>query len=326
MSKDFGKVAVLFGGTSSEREVSLMSGAGVLKALQSQGIDAHAFDPATQPLQALKDLRFDCAFVALHGRGGEDGTLQGALEWLGLPYTGSGVKASAIAMDKVATKQIWLHQGLSTPVYRELASTLTGPALEKALAELPALLGLPFIMKPPHEGSTIGFSKIESVHQSAAAFELASKLDTAVLAESFVPGRELTVTILGGGRLASRALPIIEICAPKGNYDFQNKYYTNDTQYLCPAPLSEALTQMIQSLAVKAFDALGCEGWGRVDVMLNGDIPFLLEVNTSPGMTSHSLVPMAAKAVGISYEALCVEVLSTASLKTLVHQGEPHVA
>jgi D-alanine-D-alanine ligase len=326
MSKHFGKVAVLFGGTSSEREVSLMSGAGVLKALQSQGIDAHAFDPASQPLQALKDKQVDCAFVALHGRGGEDGTLQGALEWLGIPYTGSGVKASAIAMDKVATKQIWLQQGLSTPEYRELASTLSGSLLEQALAELPNQLGLPFIMKPPHEGSTIGFSKIDYAHQSTAAFALASKLDTSVLAESFVPGRELTVTILGGGSHPTRALPVIEICAPQGNYDFQNKYYTNDTQYLCPAPLSESLTKAIQALAIKAYDALGCEGWGRVDVMLKDDLPFLLEVNTSPGMTSHSLVPMAAKAIGISYEALCVEVLSTANLKTLVHQGDSHVA
>jgi D-alanine-D-alanine ligase len=327
----FGKVAVLFGGTSDERAVSLMSGEGVLKALRLAGIDAHAFDPATRPLQALKDEGFARAFIALHGRGGEDGTLQGALEWLGIPYTGSGVKASAIAMDKVTTKQIWLSEGLSTPPYARLASDLKGEDLAVALAVLPERLGLPFIMKPPHEGSSIGFSKIESPEQSLKSFELAAKLDTAVLAEAFIAGKELTVTVLGGGDVPARALPIIEIRAPKGNYDFQNKYYTDDTKYLCPAPLSDELTAQIQSLCVKAYNALGCEGWGRVDVMLRESIamdgqstfePFLLEVNTSPGMTSHSLVPIAAKAVGVSYEALCVEILATASLKTL---GVKHV-
>jgi D-alanine-D-alanine ligase len=327
----FGKVAVLFGGTSDEREVSLMSGEGVLKALRLAGIDAHAFDPAKRPLQALKDEGFARAFIALHGRGGEDGTLQGALEWLGIPYTGSGVKASAIAMDKVTTKQIWLSEGLSTPPYARLASALKDEDLAVALAVLPERLGLPFIMKPPHEGSSIGFSKIESPEQSLKSFELAAKLDTAVLAEAFIAGKELTVTVLGGGDVPARALPIIEIRAPKGNYDFQNKYYTDDTKYLCPAPLPDELTAHIQALCVKAYNAIGCEGWGRVDVMLRESIaidgqstfePFLLEVNTSPGMTSHSLVPIAAKAVGVSYEALCVEILATASLKTL---GVKHV-
>jgi D-alanine-D-alanine ligase len=322
----FGKVAVLFGGTSAEREVSLMSGAGVLNALRSAGVDAHAFDPAERPLQALKDEGFACAFIALHGRGGEDGTLQGALEWLGIPYTGSGVKASAIAMDKVTTKQIWMHEGLSSPAYVSIDSELLGDALTKQLAELPTTLGLPFIMKPPHEGSTIGFSKIETSDQSLKGFELAAKLDTAVLAEAFIAGKELTVTVLGGGDVPARALPIIEIRAPQGNYDFQNKYYTDDTKYLCPAPLSDELTAQIQALSVNAYNSLGCEGWGRVDVMLSESIaadgqrtfkPFLLEINTSPGMTSHSLVPMAAKAVGLSYEALCVEILAGASLKTL---------
>jgi D-alanine-D-alanine ligase len=322
----FGKVAVLFGGTSGEREVSLMSGTGVLNALRSAGVDAHAFDPAERPLQALKDEGFARAFIALHGRGGEDGTLQGALEWLGIPYTGSGVKASAIAMDKVTTKQIWLHEGLSSPAYVRIDSQLHGEELTMQIAELPIRLGLPFIMKPPHEGSTIGFSKIESPDQALKGFELASKLDTAVLAEAFIAGKELTVTVLGGGAVPARALPIIEIRAPQGNYDFQNKYYTEDTKYLCPAPLSDELTVQIQELCVNAYNALGCEGWGRVDVMLGESVaangqptykPFLLEVNTSPGMTSHSLVPIAAKAVGISYEALCVEILATASLKTL---------
>jgi D-alanine-D-alanine ligase len=326
-SHRFGKVAVLFGGTSSERKVSLMSGEGVLNALRSAGVDAHAFDPAERPLQALKDEGFERVFIALHGRGGEDGTLQGALECLGIPYTGSGVKASAIAMDKVTTKQIWLHEALSTPAYARLSSELRGDALANELATLPARLGLPFIMKPPHEGSSIGFSKIESAEQSQQGFELAAKQDTAVLAEAFIAGKELTVTILGGGAGgAARALPIIEIRAPKGNYDFQNKYYTDVTKYLCPAPLLDPLTKQIQALCIKAYNAVGCEGWGRVDVMLRETIgadgqskfePFLLEVNTSPGMTSHSLVPMAAKAVGISYEDLCIEILATASLKTL---------
>jgi D-alanine-D-alanine ligase len=317
MSKRPGKTAVLMGGTSAEREVSLMSGAGVLKALRDSGIDAHAFDPSERPLQALKDEGFESAFIALHGRGGEDGTLQGALEWLGIAYTGSGVKASAIAMDKIATKQIWLQQGLPTPTYASIPSDLNPQARDKALQALPEKLGLPFIMKPPHEGSTIGFSKISTLEQMPSAFALAASLDSEVLAEAFIDGKELTVTILGGGNVQSKALPIIEICAPEGNYDFQNKYYTDVTRYICPAVLSDELTDKISKLAVKAFDALGCEGWGRVDFMLKGDEPFLLEVNTSPGMTSHSLVPMAAKAVGISYEALCVAVLSTASLKTL---------
>jgi D-alanine-D-alanine ligase len=324
--QQFGKVAVLFGGTSSERKVSLMSGEGVLNALRSAGVDAHAFDPAERSLQGLKDEGFERAFIALHGRGGEDGTLQGALECLGIPYTGSGVKASAIAMDKVTTKQIWLQEALSTPAYVSLPSELGGDALADALAALPARLGLPFIMKPPHEGSSIGFTKVELPEQSQKGFELASKLDSAVLAETCIVGKELTVAVLGGGAVPARALPIIEIIAPEGNYDFDNKYYTDVTKYLCPAPLPEVLTTQIQDLCVKAYNAVGCEGWGRVDVMLREHVaadgqssfePFLLEVNTSPGMTSHSLVPMAAKVVGISYEALCVEILATASLKTL---------
>jgi D-alanine-D-alanine ligase len=329
--QNFGKVAVLLGGTSTEREVSLMSGEGVLKALRSAGVDAYPFDPAQRPLQALKDEGFQRVFIALHGRGGEDGTLQGALEWLGIPYTGSGVKASAMAMDKVTTKQIWLQHGLSTPAYRSIDSSLGGASLEAELATLPQALGLPFIMKPPHEGSSIGFSKIESTDQTAAAFAKAASLDTAVLSEAFVSGKELTVTVLGGGDVPTRALPITEIRAPQGKYDFNNKYYTDDTKYLCPAPLPEAVTLQIQALSVKAYDALGCEGWGRVDVMLRETVatdgsvqfePFLLEINTSPGMTGHSLVPIAARAVGISYEDLCIQILATASLKTL---GIKHV-
>jgi D-alanine-D-alanine ligase len=321
MASHLGKVAVLFGGTSKEREVSLMSGNGVLQALRVSGIDAHAFDPANESLQTLKDRGFARAFIALHGRGGEDGTIQGALEWLGIPYTGSGVKASAIAMDKVTTKQIWLQEGLNTPKYKLLPTSMKPAERGAALAALPALLGMPFIMKPPLEGSSIGFSKITKLGEIDAAFALAANGNSAVLAESFVTGQELTVTVLGGGDQPSRALPIVEIRAPAGNYDFQNKYYTDTTQYLCPAPLPIELTKQIQALAVAAFDAIGCEGWGRVDVMLDADLgngtePYLMEINTAPGMTSHSLSPMAAKAVGISYEALCVEILAGASLKT----------
>ena len=322
------KVAVLFGGSSAEREVSLMSGAGILKALQNSGVNAHAFDPAQKPLQALKDEGFDAAFIALHGRGGEDGTLQGALEFLGIPYTGSGVLASALAMDKVITKKIWQQQGLPTPAYAKLASDLNGQALQQALAALPAQLGMPFIMKPPQEGSSIGFSKIESPQEMEQAYALAAPLDNGVLAESFISGRELTVAILGGAGQPTRALPIIEIRAPNGNYDFQNKYHTSTTEYLCPAPLPERVTHAVQQLAREAFDALGCEGWGRVDIMLRepDQSPFLLEVNTSPGMTTHSLVPMAANAIGLSYEALCVEVLNSASLKLNVLAKDAHVA
>lgn len=306
--KELGKVGVIYGGVSAEREVSLMSGAGVHQALLAQGVDAHLFDTQKQSLAELAQAQFDRVFIALHGRYGEDGTLQGALELLGIPYTGSGPMASAVAMDKVMTKRIWLQCGLPTPEFAVLKSP-------QDLVDLTQRLALPFIMKPAHEGSTVGFSRIETEAQISAAFDLAVRFDSAVLAERFISGRELTVPVLGSGEEA-KALPVIEIVAPNGNYDFENKYYSNETQYFCPAELSPELTEHIQYIARQAYLAVGCEGWGRVDFMLDQDHqPWLLEVNTSPGMTSHSLVPMAAKAVGLSYEALCLHITQSATLK-----------
>lgn len=308
-AKAFGKVGVLFGGRSAEREVSNMSGSGVLAALQSKGIDAHAFDPGQRSLAELAAEKFDRVFIALHGRFGEDGSLQGALELLGIPYTGSGVTASSVGMDKITTKIVWLHQGLPTPRYAVLNA-------QSDLNAVAADLGLPLIVKPPHEGSTIGITKVSEAAAFKAAYDTAAALDDSVLAEEFVTGREFTVAILGSGATA-RALPIVEIVAPEGNYDYQNKYFTDDTKYFCPAALPHALAAEMQRIAVEAYRALGCEGWGRVDVLLRerDQKPFLLEVNTSPGMTSHSLVPMAARAEGISYEDLCVEILRSARLK-----------
>jgi len=312
---NFGKVGVLFGGRSAERDVSIMSGTGVLQALKSHGIDAHGFDPAERTLAELAAERFDCVFIALHGRYGEDGSLQGALEQLGIPYTGSGVMASSVGMDKITTKIIWLSKNIPTPRY---ATVAPGDDLDAVVAEL----GLPLIVKPPLEGSTIGITKVEAAEQFEAAVALALGFDETVLAEEFVTGREFTVAVLGSGKSA-RALPIVEIVAPEGNYDYQNKYFTDDTKYLCPAPLDAALTAQIQKHAVDAYRALGCEGWGRVDVLVReSDMrPFLLEVNTSPGMTSHSLVPMAARAEGISYEELCVEILRSARCKMVKAQA-----
>ena len=307
----FGKVGVLLGGRSAERDVSLMSGRGVLAALQSRGIDAHAFDPAERTLAELAAEKFDRVFIALHGRFGEDGTLQGALEQLGIPYTGSGVMASAMAMDKVMTKRVFVTHDLPTPKFRVLERDVPAHILQT----IPAMLGLPLMLKAPHEGSTIGISKVQQAADMAAGFALCAQYDERVLAEEFISGREVTVPVIGSGRHA-RALPIVEIRAPGGNYDYQHKYFSDDTQYLCPAPLDAAATAHLQDLAVRAFRALDCSGWGRVDIMLRApdDAPFLLEINTSPGMTSHSLVPMAAKAAGISYEQLCVDILQQARL------------
>jgi D-alanine-D-alanine ligase len=304
----FGKVAVLFGGRSAEREISIRSGTGVLAALRRQGVDAHAFDPAERPMDDLRREGFERAFIALHGRYGEDGTVQGARELLGIPYTGSGVMASAIAMDKVRTKQIWIAQGLPTPEYRTISAN-------SEWNELASALGLPLIVKPAHEGSTLGLSKVTSVAQLPAAYALAAGYDVSVLAERFIAGRELTVPLLGEGATA-RALPVIEIRAPEGNYDYQNKYFTDDTKYLCPAPLPDEVTREVQALVVAAYRALRCSGWGRADLMLDSENrPWLLEMNTSPGMTDHSLVPMSARAEGVSYDELVLQVLSTASLK-----------
>jgi len=311
----FGKVGVLFGGSSAERDVSIMSGTGVLAALKSKGIDAHAFDPGVRSIAELAAEKFDRVFIALHGRFGEDGSLQGALEQLGIPYTGSGVMACAIGMDKIYTKMIWLQKGLPTPRYTEIIASTD-------LAAVVAELGLPLIVKPPHEGSTIGITKVAQAGELKAAYDIAAGFDDVVLAEEFVTGREFTVAVLGKG-VNARALPLVEIVAPGGNYDYQNKYFTDDTKYFCPAQLDEATTSEMTRLAVEAYRALDCEGWGRIDFLLRAsdNKPFLIEANASPGMTSHSLVPMAARAVGISYEDLCVEILSSARLKMAKKQG-----
>ena len=308
----FGKVAVLFGGRSAEREISLRSGGGVLAALVRQGVDAHAFDPAQRPMDDLAREGFERAFIALHGRYGEDGTVQGALELLGIPYTGSGVMASAVAMDKVFTKRVWVTHGLPTPKFEVVRRG-------DVLRELPDRLGLPLILKPPHEGSTIGVSKVAGYSQVKDAFELAARYDDEVLAEQFIEGRELTVALLGRGA-GTRALPVIEIVAPGGNYDYQNKYFGDQTKYLCPAPLPDAVAARVREVSVQAYRALDCEGWARADLMLDReDRPWLLEINTSPGMTDHSLVPMAARAVGMSYDALVLEILAGARLKVESH-------
>ena len=306
----FGKVGVLFGGRSSEREVSIMSGTGVLNALRSRGIDAHAFDPATQPLGELETAKFDRVFIALHGRGGEDGAIQGALETLRIPYTGSGVQASAIAIDKVLTKRIWEMYKLPTPRYRVIESD------ERAhLNEVADELRLPLIVKPPNEGSTIGISRVLGYSGMAEAFKLAREYDDVVLAEEFIDGQELTCAILGQGSQAE-ALPLVEIRAPDANYDYHNKYFGEETKYLCPAPIDAALSKTIRELSVCAYNALGARGWGRIDIMLSKrNQPYLLELNTSPGMTGHSLVPIAARAVDISYEDLVLRILALATLQ-----------
>src|SRR6185295_831349 len=270
------------GGKSAEREISLKSGAMVLDALKKSAVDAHAFDPRDNGLNELKAQRFDRAFIALHGRFGEDGTVQGALEYLGIPYTGSGVMASAIAMDKWSTKLLWQAAGLPTPPY-ELMTARTDHA---ALAQK---LGLPLMVKPAREGSSIGMSKVSSVEKIAPAYELAAKHDDVIIAERFIEGMELTAAILG-----EEALPLIRLETPRVFYDYEAKYFANDTRYLCPSGLAAAQEQAIQQQVVRAFKLLGCSGWGRVDVMIDqAGKPYLLEVNTIPGMTDHSLVPMA---------------------------------
>jgi D-alanine-D-alanine ligase len=310
--KSFGKVAVLFGGTSAERAVSLMSGGGVLAALQSQGVDAHAFDPAARDLVELRREGFARVFIALHGRHGEDGTVQGALELLGIPYTGSGVMASAIALDKVMTKRVWLAEGLPTPRWVRL------DALHQARADVvavPDTLGLPLIVKPPREGSSLGVTKVAGYSQMQDAVKLATQYDHDVLCEEFIDGVELTCPVLGSGETA-RALPVVRIDAPEGNYDFEHKYYSEDTGYRCPSGLPPAEEAEVQRLTLAAYRALGCRGWGRADLMQRASDRkvFLLEMNTSPGMTSHSLVPMSARAAGLSYERLCLELLAAATL------------
>ena len=306
--KALGRVAVLMGGRSAEREVSLMSGNGVLAALKGRGVDAHAFDPAERDLGELRREGFARCFIALHGRFGEDGTMQGALELLGIPYTGPGVMASAVAMDKLMTKRIWLAEGLATPAWRQVHSAAqTRAALEA--------LGSPMIVKPVREGSTIGLTKVFTPEQCEAAYALAAQQDPMVMCEQFIAGDEVTCPVLGTGETA-RALPVIRIVAPDGNYDYQHKYFTDDTQYLVPCGLPEGEEAAIQALVLQAFRTLDCRGWARADVMIDATTrkPWLLEINTSPGMTSHSLVPMSARAAGLSYEDLCLTLLASAAL------------
>jgi D-alanine-D-alanine ligase len=303
MSKQpaFGKVAVLMGGHSAEREISLRSGNMVLGALRKKGVDAHAFDPQDQRLEQLHAQKFDRAFIALHGRFGEDGTVQGALEYLGIPYTGSGVMASALAMDKWRTKLVWLAGGIPTPRYALLDSATDHVALA-------SVLGMPLIVKPVHEGSSIGLSKVTSIEKIGAAFDLASQCEDAVIAEEYIAGMELTAGIFGDD-----PLPLIRIEAPQGNYDYQNKYFGEATKYHCPCGVSPELEQSIQRQALSAFKLLGCSGWGRLDLMLDSESnPWFLEANTIPGMTDHSLVPMAARARGIAFEDLVLGILESA--------------
>jgi len=310
--KAMGKVAVLFGGASAEREISILSGTGVLQALRSRGVDAHAFDPAERELVELKRDGFARCFIALHGRHGEDGTVQGALELLGIPYTGSGVMASAVAMDKVMTKRIWHADGLPTPRYVRLAFD---QQTREQIRAVPDVLGLPLIVKPPREGSSIGVTKVMGYSQMQDAVKLAVGYDPDVLCEEFIEGEEVTCAVLGAG-LDAVALPVVRIAAPAGAYDYQNKYFTDEVKYHCPAGLPDAEEAEIRRLALAAYHQLGCRGWGRADLMIRASDrkPFLLEMNTSPGMTSHSLVPMSARAAGISYEDLCLRVLASAAL------------
>jgi len=296
---DLGKVAVLMGGPSAEREISLISGKAVLAALRSKGVDAHAFDHR--------------AFIALHGRFGEDGTVQGALEVLRVPYTGSGVMASALAMDKWRTKLVWDASGIPTPRF-----AMVGAAT--AWDKVVDLLGLPLIVKPAREGSTLGLTKVRTPAELAGAYRHAATFDELVIAEEFIAGEELTASIL-----EDRALPLIRIEAPEGNYDYQNKYFTDDTKYLVPCGLPAGEEEAIQEIVLKAYRVLGCRGWGRADVMLNADGRyFFLEMNTSPGMTGHSLVPMAAKEAGLPFADLCVAILRLATCESKF--GVKHVA
>lgn len=303
MSREFGKVAVLLGGASAEREISLMSGNAVLAALQKGGVDAHAFDPAERPLWELKGAGFQRVFIALHGRGGEDGTVQGALEVLGIPYTGSGVMASALSMDKWRTKMVWHANQLPTPAWHILRADSDWNAVADEL-------GLPIFVKPAREGSSVGAAKVTRAADLRAAYAAAVKHDPLVIAEQFVAGEELTAAFLG-----SEALPLVRIVAPGGNYDWQNKYFSDETQYFCPSGLPESAEETIQDLVMEAAQQLDCRGWGRADLILDdAGKPWLLEMNTSPGMTGHSLVPMAARAVGIEFEELCLRILEQATL------------
>jgi D-alanine-D-alanine ligase len=300
----FGKVAVLLGGTSAEREISLMSGNAVLAALRSKGVDAHPFDTAMRSLSDLQREKFARVFIALHGRYGEDGTVQGALELMRIPYTGSGVLASALALDKWRTKVLWKAFGI--PVADDMLVDERSD-----WSRVAQKLGLPLIIKPVHEGSTIGLTKVQAAAELPSAYALAARYDKAVLAEKFIAGQELTASILG-----DRALPLIRIVAPEGRYDYQNKYFSDETKYYCPSGIPADIEQRIQASALQAFEALGCSGWGRADLILREDGSFcFLEMNTSPGMTGHSLVPMAARQAGVTFEQLVLEILERARVE-----------
>lgn len=300
---DFGKVAVLMGGSSAEREISLISGKAVLKALCGQGVDAHAFDPSIRPIWNLGNESFERVFNILHGRLGEDGTVQGALELLGIPYTGSGVMASALAMDKWRTKLVWQAAGVPTPEYRMLTP-------HSDLLRVVEELGLPLIVKPAREGSSIGVSKVNTANEMADAFERAYRLDPLVIAEEFVAGQELTAAVLG-----ESVLPMVRIEAPEGKYDYNNKYFTDVVRYHCPAGIRADLESDIHAMVLRSFQVLGCCGWGRADLILRPDGSYsLLEMNTLPGMTGHSLVPIAARAAGMSFEDLVMRILERAQL------------
>lgn len=300
---NLGKVAVMLGGSSAEREVSLKSGAAVLAGLRRKGVEAHAFDPGQRPLGALKEEGFDRVFIALHGRGGEDGTLQGALELLGIPYTGSGVLASALAMDKWRTKLCWQAAGIPVPDYEMLDASSDFAAVESRL-------GLPLFVKPANEGSSIGISKVKAPGGLRVAYETAAKYDRLVIAERFLAGGEFTVAILG-----SQALPVIRIVPATEYYDYEAKYFRDDTEYRIPCGLPEIREAAIREMALRAFTVLGGRGWGRVDVMLDAEgEAYCLEVNTAPGMTDHSLVPMAARAAGIPFDDLVLRILEDAAV------------
>jgi len=302
---DFGRVAVLMGGSSAEREISLLSGNAVLAALVQRGVDAHAFDPAQCSLCTLKDAGYDRVFIALHGRGGEDGTVQGLLETLRIPYTGSGVMASALAMDKWRTKMVWLSAGLPTPGYRLLTADTDWDAVFEEL-------GPTLFVKPVREGSSVGATKVSNADPAAlaSAYAAAVQHDPLVLAEEFVGGEELTCAFV-----ADQVLPLVRIEAPQGNYDYQHKYFSNETRYFCPSGLPPQQEREIQELVMRSSRLLGCRGWGRTDLILcqDGRIS-LLEMNTSPGMTGHSLVPMAARVAGMEFDDLVLRILAEARL------------
>jgi D-alanine-D-alanine ligase len=309
--REFGRVAVLYGGDSSEREISLLSGNAVLEALKARGVEALAFDPRDLPLSDLRVAGFDRVWIALHGPGGEDGTLQGALEYLGIPYTGSGVMGSAIGMDKLRTKRLALAVGVPTADF----VVLTSPQdFELALERLK----LPLIVKPATQGSSVGMTKVERAEDLAPAFAAATRLEPLVFAEPWIPGKEYTVAILQG-----EALPSIRIETPKTFYDYEAKYFRDDTRYFCPSGLGASVEAHLKSLALAAFEAAGACGWGRADFMMDAaGRPLLLEINTIPGMTSHSLVPMAARAVGIDFPELCWRVLETSFTRVPAPHGQ----